>query len=148
MEFLDSLRVRRKTLHITSPNRRLVDMVNIIILQDKLGLVKISEKSKRFRDKWMNLLDYINEQTKSIKKVQNDCELLQLCALSTDDKVFKGFVMDTSSDTYSIYLPKLKMVRRFKSTTILKILSEYCFRIYIFMDEKNIKQKIKIVLQT
>ncbi len=67
-------------------------MVNIIILQDKLGLVKISEKSKRFRDKWMNLLDYINEQTKSIKKVQNDCELLQLCALSTDDKVFKGFV--------------------------------------------------------
>ena len=35
-------------VHITSPIRRLVDLLNIMILQDKLGLYKMSVEAKEF----------------------------------------------------------------------------------------------------
>ena len=39
-------------VHITSPIRRLVDLLNMIELQDKLGLLKYNEKSQEFYKKW------------------------------------------------------------------------------------------------
>ena len=63
-------------LHITSPNRRLVDMINMIILQDKLNLIKLNEKSDTFCKRWINdtSIEYINTTMKSIRKVQSDCK--------------------------------------------------------------------------
>ena len=49
-------------VHITSPIRRLVDLLNIMILQDKLGLHKMSEQGNKFYEYWTSLqsIDYIN----------------------------------------------------------------------------------------
>ena len=43
-----------------------------------------NEKSKKFHDDWANGLNYINRTMRSIRKVQNDCCLLDLCFKNTD----------------------------------------------------------------
>ena len=137
-------------LHITSPNRRLVDMLNMIVFQDKLGIM--SDKSRKFYDKWLESMDYINDSMRSIRKVQNDCSLLNLCSTNKEltKKSLKGFVFDKKRKDefyqYSVYLPEIKMINRVTTTEDLINLSEYQFQIYIFMDEIKLKQKIRILL--
>ncbi len=140
-------------LHITSPNRRLVDMLNMIVFQDKLGIMKITEKSRKFYDKWLESMDYINDTMRSIRKVQNDCSLLNLCSTNKEltKKMLKGFVFDKIQRIdnlfqYLVYIPEIKMINRIITMDNLKNLSEYNFQIYIFMDEIKLKQKIRILL--
>lgn len=141
-------------LHITSPNRRLVDMLNMIVFQDKLGIMKITEKSREFYDKWLESMDYINDTMRSIRKVQNDCSLLNLCSTNKEltKKSLKGFVFDKIQRNdelyqYLVYIPEIKMINRVTTMDNLKNLSEYNFQIYIFMDEIKLKQKIRILFQ-
>lgn len=140
-------------LHITSPNRRLVDMLNMIVFQDKLGIMKISDKAQQFYDKWLKSMDYINDTMRSIRKVQNDCSLLNLCSKNKEltKKVLNGFVFDKIQRNdklfqYLVYLPEIKMTNRVTTMDDLINLSEYQFKIYIFMDEIKLKQKIRILL--
>ena len=141
-------------LHITSPNRRLVDMLNMIVFQDKLGIMKITKKSREFYDKWLESMDYINDSMRSIRKVQNDCSLLNLCSTNKEltKKSLKGFVFDKIQRNdelyqYLVYIPEIKMINRVITMDNLKNLSEYNFQIYIFMDEIKLKQKIRILFQ-
>ena len=140
-------------LHITSPNRRLVDMLNMIVFQDKLGIMKISDKAQVFYSKWVESMDYINDSMRSIRKVQNDCSLLNLCSTNKEftKKALKGFVFDKIQRNdklyqYLVYLPEIKMTNRVTTMNDLENLSEYKFQIYIFMDEIKLKQKIRILL--
>ena len=68
-------------VHITSPIRRLVDLLNIIKLQNNLNLIKSKESSEEFYRNWTNKesLEYINKTTRAIKKIQCSCNLLDLC---------------------------------------------------------------------
>ena len=72
-------------VHITSPIRRLVDLLNIIKFQQNNGMIELSENSARFYDKWIADLDYINTTMRSIRKVQNDCSLLQYVYAGVDN---------------------------------------------------------------
>ena len=138
-------------LHITSPNRRLVDMLNMIVFQDKLGII-MSDKAQQFYSKWLESMDYINDSMRSIRKVQNDCSLLNLCSKNEEltKRVMKGFVFDKKKKDefyqYSVYLPEIKMINRIRTVEDLINLSTYKFQIYIFMDEIKLKQKIRILL--
>ena len=142
-------------LHITSPNRRLVDLLNIIIYQDIFNIVKFTEKSKMFYDKWNTdeSIDYINKSMKSIRKVQNDCSLLNICHNdeSLTKKIIDGYVFDKLKRNdnlyqYIVYIPLLKMTNRLVSTKELDVLTNYNFKIFIFMDEIRLKQKIRLLL--
>jgi len=138
-------------LHITSPNRRLVDLLNIIVFQDVFNIVKFTEKSKKFYDKWYESIDYINKTTKSIRKVQNDCALLNMCFKNKKitDAIYTGYIFDKKEEDlfqYMVYIPKLKMVNRLITDKDLDNLSNNKFKIYVFMDEIRLKQKIKLLL--
>ena len=142
-------------LHITSPNRRLVDMINMIILQDKLNLIKLNENSMKFCEKWIcdDSISYINNTMKSIRKVQSDCEMLYKCTTneSLQNKILEGYIFDklVRNDKlyqYIIYIPELKMTNRLTSTKNLENLYMYNFKIYIFTDEVRLKQKIRLLL--
>ena len=142
-------------LHITSPNRRLVDLLNMIIYQDLFDIVKFTEKSKGFYDKWNTneSIEYINTTMKSIRKVQNDCSLLNICHKDKDltKNIIKGYIFDKLQRNdnlyqYIVYIPSLKMTNRLVSTLDLNNLESYNFKIYIFMDEIRLKQKIRLLL--
>jgi len=143
-------------VHITSPIRRLVDILNIMIIQDSLNLMKLEGTRLEFYNRWTNddTLDYINKTMRSIRKVQNDCNLLNICTMDKEilEEVYTGFIFDkiVRNDNlyqYMVYLPKFKMVNRFTSRHDKENLSEQQFKIYVFMDENRLKQKIRIELQ-
>ena len=115
--------------------------------------MKITEKSRKFYDKWLESMDYINDSMRSIRKVQNDCSLLNLCSTNKEltKKSLKGFVFDKIQRNdelyqYLVYIPEIKMINRVITMDNLKNLSEYNFQIYIFMDEIKLKQTLVTVL--
>ena len=143
-------------VHITSPIRRLVDMLNIITLQDKLGLVKMSSSAKEFYDRWTNdsSIEYINTTMRSIRKVQNDCSLLKICMDDTEtlNTIYDGYIFDKliRNDAlfqYMVYLPELNMVNRFTSRYDKPNLTKQKFKIFVFTDQVSLKRKIRVELQ-
>ena len=141
-------------VHITSPIRRLVDLLNMIIIQDSLGLMKLEGEQLIFYERWTASVDYINKTMRSIRKVQNDCSLLNICTTDTQllEKVHTGFIFDKiirNDDLYQymVYFPEFKMVNRFTSRHDKAGLSKQQFKLYVFTDENQLKQKIRIELQ-
>lgn len=143
-------------VHITSPIRRLPDLLNIIIIQDKMGLVSLKGNRKTFLEGWMKpeSIEYINQTMRSIRRVQNDCNLLDLCSKddTIKDKVFEAFVFDkiVRNDAlyqYMVFMPEFKMTNRFTSRHDIELYSKQNFKVYVFMDEIRLKQKIRIEIQ-
>ena len=142
-------------VHITSPIRRLVDLLNIMKLQDSLGLYKLKVSALLFYERWTcdSSLEYINTTMRSIRKVQNDCNLLNIVYNDDKllDKIYEGFIFDKllRNDLlyqYMVYLPEFKMVNRFTSRYNKENLTNQTFRIFIFEDENTLKQKIRVEL--
>ena len=142
-------------VHVTSPIRRLVDILTMVLLQEKLGLVSYGQQKNIFYDKWTSdeALAYINRTMRSIRKVQNDCSLLKICLddAETLDKSYTGYIFDkiVRNDKlyqYMVYLPHLKTVNRFTSRYSKENMSEQQFKLYVFMDENQLKQKLRIEL--
>jgi len=138
-------------VHITSPIRRLVDLLNILNLQDKLDICSYSGASRIFYDKWTNSLEYINRTMRSIRKVQNDSSLLHMCFNNPDrlKKQYSGFVFERIERNdglyqYLVYLPDLKIMNRITTRHSLANHTMYNFKIYLFMDEDRLKQKIRL----
>ena len=140
-------------IHITSPIRRLVDLLNILVLQDKLNLNKFSVKSKEFFAYWTcdEKISYINRTMKSIRKVQNNCELLRICVEDNLEKkkIYNGFIFDKMERNdglfqYMIYLPEIKMVNRLTSRYNKEQLTMNKFKLFTFVNESNLKQKIRV----
>jgi len=143
-------------VHITSPIRRLPDLLNMIIIQDKMGLLKLKGKRKDFYNGWMKdeSIEYINQTIRSIRRVQNDCNLLELCSKdeTIKDKVFEAYIFDkiVRNDAlyqYMVFMPEFKMTNRFTSRHDIELYSKQNFKVYVFMDEIRLKQKIRIEIQ-
>jgi exoribonuclease R len=141
-------------IHITSPIRRLIDLMNISELQVNLGLPgkPTSREYLEFKEKWSTRMDYINTTIRSIRKIQNDSNLLKYCLLEDahqGDIIYDGYIFDKIKRNdglfqYVVYLSSINMVSRI---TIRQELSDYCiqqFRILIFNDESSLKKKIRL----
>jgi len=133
-------------VHITSPIRRLVDLVNLIELQQEY----MSDTAMTFSKKWINSIEEINSITKNIKKVQNNCNLLSIYTKEGPNK-YTGVIVNRSvykEDImkYTIYLPDLKMVSTIKTREKLDNYSSVVVSTHSFIDENNIIKKIRLQL--
>ena len=140
-------------IHITSPIRRLVDLLNMIKIQSILGLVKLSENVDKFYEKWLRDLDYINTTMRSIRKVQCDCTLLDLCANNADiiDKEYDGYIFDKINRNdglfqYIVFLPELKLSSRITLRDDFENFESRKFKMFLFNDEESFKRKIRLHL--
>lgn len=140
-------------VHITSPIRRLVDLLNIIKFQKIMSLVELSSNVDAFYEKWVSNLEYINVTMRSIRKVQIDCSLLDLCAKHPDimDKEYDGFVFDKlirNDGLYQfiVFLPELKLASRITLRENIDNFNTRKFKLYLFNDEDSFKKKIRLHL--
>ena len=142
-------------VHITSPIRRLVDMLNMMMMLDRCGW-KMSEKAKAFYARWTSdsSIEYINTTMRSIRKVQNDCSLLKICMddPTVQETVYEGYIFDklVRNDAlyqYMVYLPEINMVNRFTSRYDKDNLTRQQFKIYVFTDQHSLKRKIRVEVQ-
>jgi hypothetical protein len=144
-------------VHITSPIRRLVDLLNLIDIQGE----NMSSTAKRFATNWCKRLDYINTTMKAIRKVQNNCTLLATYLKDTTEGRYTGLLFNktllsegqSNSEAmykpeamykFTVYIPALKMVSTIKTTQNFDNYRTVVVAAHSFMDEDNVLKKIRV----
>ncbi len=137
-------------VHITSPIRRLVDLLNMLKLQDKLGLIKYSEKSSSFYNYWENQLEYINTTTRAIRKIQTDCSILNMCVSDKSilETIYDGYLFDrierpNKLHQYTVYISSIKIFTRVNLQYMYSNFSCCKFKLYLIEDGITLKRKIR-----
>ena len=145
-------KIVKSYIHITSPIRRLVDLLNQIILFRHKSLVqRMSCDAEQFLKNWTEQMDYINTATRSIRKIQTDCDVLNRCYNNPEimEETHDGIVFDkiTKNDgtiNYMVYLEKLKMLSRISTHIDVLNYSQNRFKLFLFEDEDKVKRKIRL----
>ena len=145
-------KIVKSYIHITSPIRRLVDLLNQMILFKQNSLVKyISADALQFLTYWTGQIDYINTATRSISKIQTDCDVLNRCSNNPeimeeehDGIVFDKITKNDGSHNYMVYLEKLKMLSRITTRIDVVNYSYNKFKMFLFEDEDKVKRKIRL----
>jgi len=154
----ESLRLDAYT-HITSPIRRIVDLINLIEMQQIRNLFEFSKEARNFYNKWTSEehILFINTNMKSIRKLQNECTLLDMFNNIPEmiEKPLNGIIIDIKNKTslnkpnslvYVVYIPELKITSKItkQTTKIYELYNEIKCKLYMFPDEYNIKLKVRL----
>ena len=138
-------------VHITSPIRRLVDILNMIKFQEIIGF-KLSDSALQFYETWIKDVDYINTSTKLLRRVQNDCNLLNIFYKNPDSLLttYSGYcfaekALDNGLFKYNLYLPELKTTS-FVICSKLVLFEKHQFKLFVFNNEDKMKKKIRLHL--
>lgn len=138
-------------IHITSPIRRIVDILNMIKIQQLLGMDQLREDAYKFYSKWIDDIDYINATTRAIRKVQNDCTLLDLCSNNPDimEREYNGYITEKNKTDdgffqYNVFLPELKLSAFITLREGLEKFDCKKFKLFLFNNEEKFKRKIRI----
>jgi exoribonuclease R len=138
-------------IHITSPIRRLVDLLNILKFQQTAGIIHLSENAYAFYDSWVKKLDYINVTMRSIRKIQCDSTLLDLCNnkpgvmnAEYDGYVFDKVIRADGLFQFIVYLPALKLSSRITTRENIANYEPKKFKLFLFNDEEKFKRKIRL----
>ena len=138
-------------IHITSPIRRLVDLLNMIQFQINNKMLELSSDAVEFYNRWISELEYVNVTMRAIRKIQIDCNMLHMCFTNPEviEKTYNGYVFDKIQRNdglyqYIVYLPELKMASRITVRSEVENFKRREFQIYLFMDQNKLKQKIRL----
>ena len=140
-----------KYIHITSPIRRLVDLLNMTKFQLCLG-VPLSDSAPAFYNKWIDKLDYINDQMRSIRRVQTQCSLLAMCSASEAHIECDAYLFDKQTNNnammFSVYLKSLNLMYKIKIMDTEEVENGDIrrVRIIVFNDEDSLKKKVRLQL--
>ena len=129
--------------HITSPIRRLVDIINLILFQQQSGIHSFSISANQFVDNWMNRISYINEQTLYIKQLQNKCNLFHFLQ---NKSTIEGTILsqDMTNHTVSLYIQSIRRILVTKLLADVSLHKTYTFNVHLFEDQHSMKQKIRL----
>ena len=140
-------------VHITSPIRRLVDLLNMIKLQEQKILITLSTDALQFYSKWIEQLDYINTTMRAIRKIQTECSLLDTCFNNPDtlNKIYDGYCFDKLERNdglyqFIVYLPELKLTSKITVRDNLENYEKKQYKLYLFNNEEKFKRKIRLQL--
>ena len=118
-----------------------------------MGLSSFNSDANDFYTVWINDLDYINKSMRAIRKVQNKCEILDLCDKDESQltKTHKGYLFDKVQSSgglyqYNVFLQDIRLVTRISILESYENYSEHTFKLFIFLDESNCKKKIRLQL--
>jgi len=141
--------------HVTSPIRRLVDLLNQLWILSTFRLItEFSEQAQSFLHKWLHKIEYVNTSMRSIRKIQTDCEVLHRCI--SNHCILENLHIGTLFDKlqkndggfiYMVYLEELKLLTRLKTYIEYENYSCHSFQLFLFLDENNLKKKIRVQIK-
>ena len=118
-----------------------------------LQLVNYGSNYEKFYTKWTEDIEYINTTMRAIRKIQGDCNLLELCYNNPQmcENEYEGYVFDKIERhdglfQYIVYLVELKTVSRINLRHNIENYSKNKFKVFIFNDESSLKKKIRLHL--
>jgi hypothetical protein len=120
-------------LQVTSPIRRVTDLVNIA------ELIGASESAQSFISKVMSDLGKLNDQMRRIKKVQTNCKLLEYCVNQPNDALMEAWVVEPGV----IYIPTIEITTNVDDTS-QQISEGVQVRLHVFTDESTLWRKVRI----
>lgn len=138
---------------VTSPIRRVVDLVNIVELQKIMGVVPSEPGMYEFAQIWTETrIHQINQSMKNIAKVQNDCKLLQRCSQKETKEEYVGYIIETSVVVqkrtplwrHTVYLPELPLTTIVEGESEIKLYEAHRFTLHLFTDESTLKRKVRV----
>ena len=119
---------------MTSPIRRLVDILNMMQLTRDLGLYET--KDNGFHELWLNKIEKINTSYRTIRKAQNTAKLLDLFE-QNQHRILEGIVWD-----HKVYFKEIGIMMSIDGE--YEEYSKHLFTLYLFHDEARLKRKIRI----
>jgi exoribonuclease R len=138
-------------VHVTSPIRRIVDIVNMTVLLKEQ--VAWSSDATDFLEQWQTkMIPMINVKTKAIRKLQNEIELLQTYE-KQPDRTYTGILFNRTEINakgqynYNVYIAETKMLTMVRSTSEFNNFTTKHFSAHLFMDEAKMTKKIRLQLQ-
>ena len=146
-------------VHITSPIRRLADLLNQLLFMRDCMDIELTEPAISFLNRWTANLETINRQMQQTRKYQMECELMHACRdlflFENESRELAGCVFGIESNhasnscEYMVYIEELKMFSRVKEVIIEmnKLIENYTyhkFRVYMFEDESKLYRKIRV----
>ena len=140
-------------MHITSPIRRIVDIVNITqfiinIESERSQPSSFSPEIQKYICNVKQNITQLNTTMKSIKKAQSQCRLYYLFKNQPINKLYNGIIFDKRETntpdiySYSVYLTEYKFTTTIKTRECEE--KEEKFHLYLFNDATTLKQKIKL----
>lgn len=128
-------------VQITSPIRRMFDIVNMVELAEVYGFMTgRSEAREGFVAQTVASLDRLNDTMKRIRAVQNDCVLLDYCQNRSSEEALTAYTLDEEG---ALYIPELRTVVRFEGTDQAPY-TEVKVRLHVFTDEATLWRKVRI----
>ena len=110
----------------------------------------MSSSARSFYNNWIYQLDTINSQMKTIRKVQNTCVMLNYYN-KMEQNTYMGYIVRICEGDekyrYTIYFPSIQKIQNYNSCNLLDLYSKQEFKIYMFKEENEISQKIKLELK-
>jgi exoribonuclease R len=139
-------------VHITSPIRRIVDLLNQIIFhREFIDPLNIRPEATEFVEHWLSQLDYINATMRSIKKVQLDCDMIHRCTIHPEwvDNEHSGVLFDRIQRTdglysYMVHLQDLNILGRITTQEKYENYSVEKINIFLFQDEERLHRKVRL----
>lgn len=136
--------------HITSPIRRIVDILNMTFLQQKLGIYSFSKETLELCEKWLYRIEYMNEKTSLIRKVQQQCQWIHLLK-TTPNLQEEGIILEKAELEeamqwkYLVYFPSLNMVKNIYTIDNTKDLNtKINCNFYYFPREISFQRKVRV----
>jgi len=140
--------------HITSPIRRLTDLLNQIIFFKEFGLInQLSDQGEQFLKKWLMDVENINERMRSVMKVERDCEIVRKCLTNVRmlDVIHEAIVLNIKEQEidgriiykYLLYLEKEKIVLPTKSEQKKGLYQQVRIKLYK-IESYGVSSKIKV----
>ena len=136
-------------LQITSPIRRLVDIINMYHLCVEQNLLSFKDSCC---DKWYNEIEQLNISLIRVRKSQNQCKMLDV-ATREQSKIFNAVLFEKETNQltnklfkYKIYIHELKLTSTLKTDKDFDNFVEKEVKLFVFQDEKRLKKKIRFQL--
>jgi exoribonuclease R len=132
---------------VSSPIRRLVDIMNMTQLCIEQKLYPFHpEVCLRFYDK----LDNLNQCMRNIKQIQSKTKWFHHLSTHTNntyDAIVYSKEWSKSDWKYTLYLPSVGNTCNIHSSNDYEILSEIRIKPFLFMDEYNLKKKVRFQIE-
>ena len=139
-------------IHITSPIRRVVDLLNMMMVQTVLGLLSGDGDSirRQLYNKWTShqYMDKLNKDMRHISRVQNETKLIDKVCNNPDilDKTYIGICTELTTKhnvcLATFYIPELHLYKQITSMSRIQLYKDYDIRLYVFQDVANVRRKI------
>lgn len=147
--------------HITSPIRRLSDLINMILIIKIISPDLLNPNAYIFAESYLNnnAIQLLTQQLKDASNISRKCLLLQSCTsliftqVENKEKVFEGYIytreeiINSNKEykfKYSVYIPELKYSFNVKSQDNYEICDKVILKCFVFLNNDTLAKKIRV----